>query len=358
MAGQKHVFNPLLGLGLDAVGDPDGISAIEDREAISKLLITVGNKQYLVPRDPYEAPKNPTMTAGNTQATAAVAQKSVTISCATSGAAIYYTTNGDDPTASSTAYNNGITLYQSAEQAVRAVTIKAVAIKNGIASDIVSTTYYIARQAGTPVIAAESGSTDYDLSRLCTISEKSSNGETLHYATGDTNASSSSTQITTGSSITLNSTTRVTAIATKSGWLDSEVAEKTITVGKKKCYIGQAASVTTAADVEALTVKSSSSDTAVSGYKEDTLHGKTKDVFCGTTENDRQYVWFAIPKGRVTKVNNEYKKLKVQYTASGFTSPLQIAADESGVGTVIGDYVVWRSKSQVFGQYAFEISLI
>ena len=48
----------------------------------------------------------------------------VTITCATEGAKIYYTTDGNDPTAESTEYANAISITE-------AVTLKAIAVKDG-----------------------------------------------------------------------------------------------------------------------------------------------------------------------------------------------------------------------------------
>jgi len=69
----------------------------------------------------------------------------VSISCATDGATIYYTTNGSDPTTSSNVYSEAISL--SSNQ----MTIKAFATKSGYDdSAIASTTYYaINREATT-----------------------------------------------------------------------------------------------------------------------------------------------------------------------------------------------------------------
>ena len=69
---------------------------------------------------------------------------SVSLSCATSGATIYYnmTTNGStpaDPTSSSTIYSSAIALNSYATYH-----IKAVAIKNGTSSSVVSATYTVA----------------------------------------------------------------------------------------------------------------------------------------------------------------------------------------------------------------------
>ncbi len=55
----------------------------------------------------------------------------VTITCSTDGASIYYTTNGSDPTTSSTAYTAAITLTET-------TTVKAIAVKSGYNNSTVS----------------------------------------------------------------------------------------------------------------------------------------------------------------------------------------------------------------------------
>ena len=63
--------------------------------------------------------------------------QSVTLSTTTSGATIYYTTNGDTPTAGSTEYVGAISISET-------TTVKAVAAKTGLTnSGIMSTTYKI-----------------------------------------------------------------------------------------------------------------------------------------------------------------------------------------------------------------------
>lgn len=62
--------------------------------------------------------------------------QNVTISCETEGASIYYTTDGTNPTASSTRYTGAINVAQT-------TTIKAIAIADGEESEIVSATYRI-----------------------------------------------------------------------------------------------------------------------------------------------------------------------------------------------------------------------
>ena len=76
---------------------------------------------------------NPTFSpAGGTFTTAQI----VTISCSTSGAIIYYTTNGSTPSTSSTMYNGPITISET-------TTLKAIAIKDGTQSNVATATYTI-----------------------------------------------------------------------------------------------------------------------------------------------------------------------------------------------------------------------
>ena len=62
--------------------------------------------------------------------------QSVTISCATDGATIYYTTDGTDPTSSSTEYTSAVSIDHSC-------TLKAIAIKGDDESNVASAAYTI-----------------------------------------------------------------------------------------------------------------------------------------------------------------------------------------------------------------------
>ncbi len=84
--------------------------------------------------------------------------QSVTISCETTGATIYYTTDGSNPSASSTAYSGAITVGET-------TTIKAIAVKEGMTdSSVASTTYTISEgQTKVEVEDLSDGSISDDL---------------------------------------------------------------------------------------------------------------------------------------------------------------------------------------------------
>ena len=67
---------------------------------------------------------------------AVVSGTSVTITCSTEGAKIYYTTDGTEPTASSTEYTEAIIITE-------AVTVKAIAVKSGMKDSAVASASYL-----------------------------------------------------------------------------------------------------------------------------------------------------------------------------------------------------------------------
>jgi len=69
--------------------------------------------------------------------------KSITITCETDGADIYYTMNGDTPTASSTPYTGAFTITST-------TTVKSIAVKTGMSdSEVASATYTLTSSGGS-----------------------------------------------------------------------------------------------------------------------------------------------------------------------------------------------------------------
>jgi hypothetical protein len=74
----------------------------------------------------------------------------VSISCATNGATIYYTTGGSTPTTQSNVYSGAFRLTESG-------TVKAIAVKDGVTSSVASATYTITSDQGGESVTPVSG---------------------------------------------------------------------------------------------------------------------------------------------------------------------------------------------------------
>jgi hypothetical protein len=138
--------------------------------------------------------------------------QTVTISDATSGATIYYTTNGTTPTTSSPVYSTPITVSASE-------TVEAIATATGYTQSATgSAAYVISPQAATPTFSPGAGT--YNTAQTVTISDSTS-GATIYYTTNGTTPTTSSTRYTSAISVTAAET--VKAIATASGYSQSAV---------------------------------------------------------------------------------------------------------------------------------------
>ena len=143
----------------------------------------------------------------------------VTISCATDGAEIYYTTNGSEPTASSTEYTGAISITE-------AVTLKAIAVKDGMnGSAVSSASYTIKGTVSTPEFSVASGAVDSGTSVTITCS---TDGAKIYYTKDGTEPTASSTEYTVAISVTPPMTLK--AIAVKDGMNDSAVASASYTI--------------------------------------------------------------------------------------------------------------------------------
>lgn len=79
-----------------------------------------------------------------------------TITCSTTGATIYYTTDGSEPTASSTVYSEAISLSNS-------TTVRAIAIKEGTASVIAKEDCYVTHPSALAVLGYKGGTVSGDV---------------------------------------------------------------------------------------------------------------------------------------------------------------------------------------------------
>lgn len=145
--------------------------------------------------------------------------QSVTISDATAGATIYYTTDGSTPTTSSTVFTGPIAVSSTE-------TINAIAVANGCSnSAVASGTYTIAPAAATPTFSPAAGT--YTSAQTVAISDATT-GATIYYTTDGSTPTTSSTQYT--GTISVKSTETIKAIAAATGFSTSAVASATYTI--------------------------------------------------------------------------------------------------------------------------------
>jgi Cu/Ag efflux protein CusF len=156
--------------------------------------------------------------------------QSVTISDTTTGAAIYYTTDGTTPTASSTKYSAAISVASSE-------TIQAIAVASGYNnSAIASASYSITiPQASTPTFSPAPGT--YTSTQTVTISDATT-GAAIYYTTNGTTPTTSSTKY--SMPISVSSSETIQAIAVASGYTNSAVgsAAYTISTGSPSINFG------------------------------------------------------------------------------------------------------------------------
>ena len=141
------------------------------------------------------------------------ASQSVSISDATAGTTIYYTTNGTAPTTASSVYSAAITVGATE-------TLEAIAVKAGSTnSSVTSAAYTIALVLPAPTFSVATGT--YTSAQAVVLSDATA-GTTIYYTTNGT-APTTSSAIYTGA-ITVGISETIEAMAVKSGNTNSPVA--------------------------------------------------------------------------------------------------------------------------------------
>jgi len=141
----------------------------------------------------------------------------VTIAEATSGAKVYYTTNGTSPTKSSTLYTGPFTVSASDG-------VKAVAQATGYANSADATAIYTIK-APAPVLTPAAGK--YTGTQTVTITDAAA-GATIYYTTNGTNPTTSSTPYT--GPISVSATETIEAIAVAASEANSSLMSATYTI--------------------------------------------------------------------------------------------------------------------------------
>ena len=152
--------------------------------------------------------------------------QSVEIETDTTGATIYYTTDGTTPTEASTLYSSAISVREDGTE----ITIRAIAVMDNYTdSNVASATYSIDyNRVSAPVFSPAAGSFTSDQSVSLSSDTASA---TIYYTTDGSTPSSSSLVYSAPISVAGNGTSKtIKAIAVKSGLMDSTIAEATYTI--------------------------------------------------------------------------------------------------------------------------------
>jgi len=151
------------------------------------------------------------------------APQTVTISDATAGVVIYYTTNGSTPTTSSPVYSAPITILAS--ETVKAMASGSNSSGLNSASSVASAPYVITPPAATPTLLPPAGS--YTTRQSVTISDATS-GAVIYYTTdGSTPTSGSSVY---SGPLTVSAIETIQAMASCSGCSNSNVGSASYAV--------------------------------------------------------------------------------------------------------------------------------
>jgi hypothetical protein len=228
----------------------------------------------------------------------------VSLSTTTSGATIYYTTNGETPTASSTRYIEPFTLTGSA-------TVKAIAIASGFNNSEVASASFTDSSVPTaaiPTISPNGGS----FSNPVQVSlSTTTSGATIYYTTNGTVPGTSSTQYTLPFTLTGSATVKAIVVAT--GYNNSAVASAafTVTASSQQPYGGVPWAIPG-------TIEAEDYDTGGEGVAyHDTAAGNSGGLY----RMDGVDIWLAAnsPEGYYTGANatGEWLEYTVDVAAAG-----------------------------------------
>ncbi|GGG93411.1 chitobiase/beta-hexosaminidase C-terminal domain-containing protein [Silvibacterium dinghuense] len=196
-----------------------GALTVSSSETISAIAVASGYTNSAVATAAYTIETAAAVPTFSIAAGTYTSSQTVTIADATSGAAIYYTTNGSTPTTSSAKYSGAITVSSTE-------TLSAIAVASGYTNSSVATAAYtIESAAATPVFSVAAGT--YASSQTVTIADATS-GAVIYYTTNGATPTTSSAKY--SGALTVNSTETISAIAVASGYTNSSVATAAYTI--------------------------------------------------------------------------------------------------------------------------------
>ena len=247
--------------------------------------------------------------AGGTYAGA----QTVTITDATAGAVIYYTTNGATPTTASSVYSTPITVSSTES-------VKAIAVLTGFSNSLVGSATYTLNLplAATPAFSPAGGT--YASAQPVTITDATA-GAVIYYTTNGATPTTASPVY--GAPIAVSTTETINAMAAATGFGNSNVASSTYTILNGTPSLNYAGGFTTATG---LTLNGGA--TIVSNRLRLTDGGKSefRSVFSSTPVNIQTFTndfsfQFTNPLGE-----------GLTFTIQGTSSPTRIGPNGPGLG--------------------------
>jgi len=193
---------------------------VSTSETIKAIAVATGSTTSAVASAAYVIEKPAVTPAFSPVAGTYATKQSVTITDTTSGAAIYYTTNGATPTTASTKYTAAIPVSASE-------TIEAIAVATGYTnSAVASAKYTIVSPAATPTFSAPAGT--YSAAQSVQISDATP-GATIHYTTNGAAPTPASAVY--KSAVSVSATEYLQAIAVANGYTTSPIATALYSIG-------------------------------------------------------------------------------------------------------------------------------
>ncbi len=277
----------------------DGKISSKDLTVLSQYL---SGRITRLPSDPIVSISKPTGSISSVYG-----GKTVELACATSGASIYYTTNGTTPSTSSMRYTSKITIDKSC-------TVQAVAYKDGEYSEIRSFSVTVG-DLGT-VSADKVTTTNYTTELPVTLSCGSS-GAKIYYTTDGSDPRTSNSVAIFSSAIKLNKDTVIKAYARALGYADTPVETFVYKVTSAFTISGTVWDDTPGASTISNGIRAINSEPGISGINVYLINSTTavKDTSVyyiqkAVTDSNGKYSFPNLIKGMSYKVVFEYNYQK------------------------------------------------
>lgn len=245
----------------------------------------------------------------------------VELACTTAGATIHYTIDGSKPSSSSPTYSTAIVVNEG-------MTIKAIAIKEGMKDSDIATVVYTVPICAVPVIDPASGQVVSGTTVTITCA---TSGSTIRYTLDNSEPTATSTEYSTP--IVITTAVTIKAKAFKNGFVSSATAEATYTIKPSTVGEGTLASPYTVSDILAVYTDAGSGDNTV--Y----VTGEISEITEVSTEHGNATY-------KITDGTNEIIVYRGKYLDNvSFTDEDQIAVKD--IVVILGKINIYNNEPQL-----------